>query len=53
MADKKELKKKIFKKLEKIIDGIEIIGDINFFKITVKCTNGKLTYEQSNTYQDG
>ncbi len=52
MADKKELKNKIYKKIEKMIDGIDMIGDINFFEITVKCTNGKLTYKQSNTYKD-
>lgn len=52
MIDKEELKKKIHNKIDKIIDGVDLVGDINFFEIIVKCTNGKLSYKQSNTYKD-
>lgn len=51
MTSKEKLKENIHNQIDKMIDGIEIVGDLNFFEILTKCTNGKLTFKQSTTYK--
>jgi hypothetical protein len=49
--DKEKLKQKINNKVNELIDGVELIGNINFFSIYIKCVNGDLVIELRNTYK--
>jgi hypothetical protein len=49
--DKEKLKQEINNKINLLIDGVELIGNINFFSINIKCANGDLVIELGNTYK--
>lgn len=50
--DKKDLKLAINNKINELIDGVEKIGNLNFFEIGVKHTNGDLIIKLENTYKE-
>jgi hypothetical protein len=52
MANKKKLKEVIFYKIDELIDGVEKIGDLNFFEIGIKSVNGDLVIKLENTYKE-
>lgn len=52
MSNKQNLKDKINKKINELIDGVEAIGNINYFEIGIKNTNGDLTIRLENTYKE-
>ena len=49
--DKEILKNKLFCKLDELIDGVEKIGNINFFEIGIKVVNGDIIFNLGNTYK--
>lgn len=52
MADKEELKHLINDRVNELIDGAEKIGNINFFEIDIKNSNGDITIKLQNTYKE-
>ncbi len=52
MTDKQKLKEKIFDKVDELIDGVEMIGNLNFFEIGIKSVNGDLVIKLENTYKE-
>ncbi|WFD09755.1 hypothetical protein [Tepidibacter hydrothermalis] len=52
MANKNKLKKKIFDKVDELIDAVEKIGDLNFFEMGIKNINGDLVIKLENTYKE-
>lgn len=51
MQDKQNLKNTINQKLNELIDGVEKIGNLNFFEIDIKNVNGDLSINLKNTYK--
>jgi hypothetical protein len=49
--DKEKLKREINNKINELIDGVELIGNINFFSINIKSVNGDLIINLENTYK--
>jgi hypothetical protein len=49
---KEDIKTKINSKINELIDGVEKIGNINFFEIGIKNVNGDLTIRLENTYKE-
>lgn len=52
MADKEALKEKINNKINELIDGVSMVGNVNFFEIGIKCVNGDITFRLENTYKE-
>ncbi|MBV4417185.1 hypothetical protein [Clostridium tyrobutyricum] len=51
MVDKQKLKIKISNAIDKLIDSTESIGDIKFFEINIKHTDGDISISLINKYK--
>ncbi len=51
VVDKAKLKKKICDTIGKLMDGCEKTGDLNFFEINIKHTQGDLSVNLINKYK--
>jgi hypothetical protein len=51
ITDKQELKNKLFEKIDDLVDGVEKIGNINFFELGIKVVNGDIILNLVNTYK--
>ncbi|MDT8717623.1 hypothetical protein IAI10_13200 [Clostridium sp. 19966] len=52
MTDKEVLKSKINSKVNELIEGVSMVGNVNFFEIGIKCVNGDITFRLENTYKE-
>lgn len=52
MVDKQKLKEKITNKVGELIDGVDKIGNINFFEINIKHSENQLMVELKNKYKE-
>lgn len=48
---KQKLKDEIIRNIDEIVDGVELIGDLNFFEIGIKVTNGNIMAKLGTTYK--
>lgn len=51
-TDKQTLKEKVYRKVNELIDGAEIIGSIDYFQLNIKHINGDLAVELINKYKE-
>ena len=52
MANKEDIKAKVHKKVEDLIDAVDKIGNIDFFEFGVRHVNGELMISLKNTYKE-
>ncbi|MFL0196980.1 hypothetical protein ACJDU8_15640 [Clostridium sp. WILCCON 0269] len=52
IVNKKKLKDKINVVVDKLVDSAEREGDLNFFEINIKHTNGDLSINLMNKYKE-
>jgi len=51
-VNKKKLKEKIYATIDKVIDSAEKAGDLNYFEMNIKHTNGDLSVNLINKYKE-
>ena len=52
MAKKEDIKARVHKKVEDLIDMVDKVGNIDFFEFGVRHTNGELVISLKNTYKE-